>query len=45
LYERVTELEARVGRPPKGRGNSSIPSSAGYKPNRAEQRRAKRGPN
>ena len=44
LYERVTELEARVGRPPKGPGNSSIPPSAGYKPNRAERRRKKRGP-
>jgi transposase len=45
LYERVTELEARVGgRPPKGPGNSSVPPSAGYKPNRAERRRKKRGP-
>jgi transposase len=44
LYKRVTELEARVGRPPKGPSNSSIPSSAGYRPNRAERRRKKRGP-
>ncbi len=45
LYERVTELEARVGgRPPKGPGTSSVPPSAGYKPNRAERRRKKRGP-
>jgi transposase len=44
LYERVTELEAQVGRPPKTPGNSSIPPSAGYKPNRAERRRKKRGP-
>jgi transposase len=44
LYERVTELEARVGRPPKGPGNASVPPSAGYKPNRAERRRKKRGP-
>jgi transposase len=44
LYERVTELEAERGRPPKGPGNSSIPPSAGYKPNRAERRRKKRGP-
>src|ERR671933_985454 len=44
LYDRVTDLEARVGRPPKGPGNSSIPPSAGYKPNRAERRRKKRGP-
>jgi transposase len=28
LYERVTELEARVGRPPKTPGNSSVPPSA-----------------
>ena len=45
LYERVTELEARIGgRPPKSPGNSSMPPSAGYKPNRAERRRKKRGP-
>jgi hypothetical protein len=44
LYDRVTESEARVGRPPKGPGNSLIPPSAGYKPNRAERRRKKRGP-
>jgi hypothetical protein len=45
LYDRVTELETRIGsRPPKGPGNSSIPPSAGYKPNRAERRRRKRGP-
>jgi transposase len=44
LYERVTELEARLGRPPKTPGNSSVPPSAGYKPNRAERRRKKRGP-
>jgi transposase len=44
LYERVTELEAGGGRPPKGPGNSSVPPSAGYKPNRVERRRKKRGP-
>src|SRR5688572_28023269 len=44
LYERVTELEARIGRPPKTPGNSSIPPSSGYKPNRVERRRKKRGP-
>src|SRR6476620_6128009 len=44
LYERVTELEAKGGRPPKTPGNSSIPPSAGYKANRAERRRKKRGP-
>jgi transposase len=44
LHERVTELEAREGRPPKTPGNSSMPPSVGYKPNRAERRRKKRGP-
>ena len=44
LHERVAALEAGVGRPPKGPGNSSVPPSAGYKPNRAERRRKKRGP-
>src|SRR5581483_2091517 len=44
LYEWMTELEARVGRPPKGPGSSSVPPSAGYKPNRAERRRETRGP-
>jgi hypothetical protein len=29
LYERVTELEAELGRPPKTPGNSSMPPSAG----------------
>jgi hypothetical protein len=43
-YERVTEPEACVGRPPKGSGNPSIPPSAGYNPNRAERRKKKRGP-
>src|SRR6476469_877489 len=44
LHERVAALEAGVGRPPKGPGNSSIPPSAGYKPHRAEGRQRKRGP-
>ena len=44
LHERVAALEAGAGRPPKGPGNSSIPPSAGHKPNRAERRRKKRGP-
>src|SRR3712207_1631158 len=44
LHERVAALEAGAVRPPKGPGNSSIPPSAGYKPNRAERRRKKRGP-
>jgi transposase len=44
LHERVTELEASAGRLLKTPGNSSVPPSAGYKPNRAERRRKKRGP-
>ena len=32
LHERVAALEAGVGRPPKGPGNSSIPPSAGTLP-------------
>ena len=44
LHERVAALEAGVGRPPKGPGTSSIPPSAGYKPNRAERRRKERRP-
>ena len=44
LHERVAELEAERGRPPKTPGNSSVPPSAGIKPNRAERRRKKRGP-
>src|SRR5262249_20401163 len=44
LHDRVTELEARVGRPPKGPGNSSVPPSQGFKANWAERRRKKRGP-
>jgi transposase len=44
LHERVAALEAGVGRPPKGPGNSSIPPSVGYKANRAERRKKKRGP-
>ena len=44
LHERVAALEAERGRPPRTPGNSSVPPSAGYKPNRAERRRKKRGP-
>ena len=47
LYARVAALEAelvRLRRPPKTPGNSSIPPSAGFKPNRAERQRKKRGP-
>ncbi len=43
LAERVGELEARLGGPPKTPGNSSVPPSAGMKPNRAERRREARG--
>jgi transposase len=42
---RIAELEAelvRLGRPPKTPGNSSVPPSAGFKPNRAERRARKR---
>jgi transposase len=45
LHARVAELEAAVaglGGPPKTPGNSSVPPSQGFKPNRAERRRAKR---
>src|ERR687894_539371 len=46
LHARVTALEAELARlrRPKGPGNSSVPPSAGIKPNRAERRRKKRGP-
>src|SRR5438067_11479583 len=46
LHARVTELEAAVARlsgPPKSPGNSSVPPSQGFKANRSERRRAKRG--
>jgi transposase len=47
LHARVAELEAtvaRLGGPPKTPGNSSIPPSQGFKPDRAERRaRRKRG--
>jgi len=38
LVERISELEARLGGPPKTPDNSSIPPSKGQKPNRAERR-------
>jgi transposase len=44
LTARVAALEAEAGRPAKTPGNSSFPPSAGFKPNRAERRRKKRGP-
>jgi transposase len=39
----VAALEAQRGGPPKTPGNSSVPPSQGFKPNRTERRRAKRG--
>ena len=44
--QRIIELEARLAKlegPPKTPGNSSVPPSAGQKPNRAERRQAQRG--
>ena len=37
LTVRVTELEARLGAPPKTPDNSSLPPSKGQKPNRPEK--------
>lgn len=42
LKQRVAELEAKLGAPPKTPDNSSLPPSAAIKPNRAERRAAKR---
>jgi transposase len=42
LMQRVAELEARLGKPPKTPDNSSVPPSQGHKPNRAERRAGKR---
>jgi transposase len=44
LTARVAELEARLGGPPKTPGNSSVPPSRGFKPDRADRRGRKRGP-
>jgi transposase len=44
LSARVAELEAKLGGPSKTSANSSVPPSQGFKPNRAERRRQKRGP-
>ncbi len=40
LTQRVAELEAKLGQPPKTPDNSSMPPSQGRKPNRAERRAA-----
>ena len=42
LTQRIAELEARLGQPPKTPDNSSVPPSQGRKPNRAERRAAKK---
>lgn len=42
LEKRLTDLEAKLGKPLKTPDNSSIPPSQGHKPNRAERRAAKR---
>jgi transposase len=42
LTRRVEGLEAKLGKPPKTPDNSSVPPSAGHKPNRAERRAAKK---
>jgi transposase len=42
LAQRVAELEARLGQPPKTPDNSSVPPSQGRKANRAERRAAKK---
>ena len=47
LHERVTALEAELAklrRPPRTPDTSSLPPSQGFKANRAERRRTKRGP-
>ena len=42
LVAEVAELRAQVGQPPKTPGNSSVPPSVGFKPNRAERQSRKR---
>jgi transposase len=42
LGAEVAELKAQAGQPPKTSGNSSVPPSVGFKPNRSERRARKR---
>src|SRR5215212_997417 len=42
LATEVAALKAQLGQPPKTPGNSSVPPSVGYKPNRGERRARKR---
>ena len=42
LTQRIAELEAKLGQPPKTPDNSSVPPSQGRKANRAERRAAKK---
>lgn len=42
LLKRIGELEAKLGVPRKTPGNSSIPPSKGFKPNRSERQAGKR---
>ncbi len=42
LTTRMAELEARPGQPPKTSGNSSVPPSVGFKPNRSARRARQR---
>jgi len=42
LATEVAALKAQIGQPPKTPGNSSVPPSVGYKPNRGERRARKR---
>ena len=42
LLQRIAELEAKLGQPPKTPDNSSVPPSQGRKANRAERRAAKK---
>lgn len=42
LEKRVAELEDKLGKPPKTPNNSSLPPSAGEKPNLPERKRVNR---